>query len=100
LAIPILISSRANKTVQAEESKRTNISIESDRIHTIDAAIVRIMKAKKELNYEQLKVATIDAVKNHFVPSVDLIKKSIDSLVDRDYLTRNEEDMSKFVYVA
>ncbi|EAU93657.2 Cullin-4B [Coprinopsis cinerea okayama7 len=86
--------------VSAEESKRTNISIESDRIHTIDAAIVRIMKAKKELNYEQLKVATIDAVKNHFVPSVDLIKKSIDSLVDRDYLTRNEEDMSKFVYVA
>jgi cullin-4 len=43
------------------------------------------MKARKELMYEQLKAATIDAVKGHFVPQVDTIKKRIDSLVGTEY---------------
>ncbi|KAF9012551.1 Cullin family-domain-containing protein [Cyathus striatus] len=86
--------------VSPEESRRTNISIEGDRKHYLDAAIVRIMKAKKELTYEQLKAATIDAVKNHFVPSVDVIKKRIDSLVESDYLERSKGDRNKFLYVA
>ncbi|KAF8637776.1 hypothetical protein AX17_002585 [Amanita inopinata Kibby_2008] len=86
--------------VTPEESKRTNLSIEGDRKHYLDAAIVRIMKARKELTFEQLKIATIDALKSHFVPSVDQIKKRIDSLVESDYLERSEEDKSKFLYVA
>jgi len=36
--------------------------LEGGRKHYLDAAIVRIMKAKKEMTYEQLKAATIDAV--------------------------------------
>lgn len=58
------------------------------------------MKAKKELSYEQLKVAAIDAVKNHFVPTVELIKKTIDSLVEKEYLERSLEDKNMFQYVA
>lgn len=58
------------------------------------------MKARKELTYEQLKVATIDAVKGHFVPQVDTIKKRIDSLVETEYLERSSTDMNKYLYVA
>ncbi len=47
------------------------------------------MKANKTMTYERLKTATIDAVKNHFVPQVDVIKKSVDSLVESDYLARD-----------
>ncbi|KAF5376863.1 hypothetical protein D9615_007286 [Tricholomella constricta] len=86
--------------VTPEESKRTNESIEGDRKHYLDAAIVRIMKARKELTYEQLKTATIEAVKNHFVPTVDAIKKRVDALVESDYLERSLEDKAKFLYVA
>ncbi|GLB36813.1 putative cullin family protein [Lyophyllum shimeji] len=86
--------------VSPEESKRTNESIEGDRKHYLDAAIVRIMKARKELTYEQLKTATIEAVKNHFVPMVDAIKKRVDALVESDYLERSAEDKNKFLYVA
>lgn len=86
--------------VSTEESKRTNESIEGDRKHYLDAAIVRIMKARKELSYEQLKAATIDAVKNHFVPAVDVIKKRIDALVEIDYLERSPHDKSLFLYIA
>ncbi|KAG9310285.1 Cullin-4B [Chiua virens] len=83
-----------------EESKRTQTHIDSDRKHYLDAAIVRIMKAKKELTYEALKNQTIDAVKNHFVPEVGVIKARVFQLVDQEYLSRDEEDMNKFIYVA
>jgi len=86
--------------VSAEESVKTNQSIEDDRKSALDAAIVRIMKAKKELMYEELKVATIDAIKNHFVPSVDFIKRRIDGLVEQEYLKRDEEVSNKFIYLA
>ena len=56
--------------------------------------------SKKEMSYEQLKAATIDAVKSHFVPTVDSIKKRVDSLVESDYLKRSEEDRNFFHYVA
>ena len=86
--------------LQPEESKRTNESIEGDRKHYIDAAIVRIMKAKKEMMHEQLMIATIDAVKSHFVPIVDTIKKRVESLVESEYLRRSEMDKERFIYVA
>ncbi|KIM81855.1 hypothetical protein PILCRDRAFT_821213 [Piloderma croceum F 1598] len=83
-----------------EESKRAQISIEGDRKHYLDAAIVRIMKARKELSYEQLKAATIDAVKSHFVPEVSVIKQRIAGLVEQEYLSRDDEDMNLYTYVA
>lgn len=86
--------------VSPEESKKTNEAIEGDRKLYLDAAIVRIMKANKTMTYEKLKNATIDAVKNHFVPQVDTIKQRIDSLVESDYLERDKTERNKFHYVA
>ncbi|OCH94183.1 Cullin-domain-containing protein [Obba rivulosa] len=83
-----------------EESKRTQTLIEGDRKHALDAAIVRIMKARKELSYQQLTAATVEAVKNHFKPDVSSIKQRIQSLVEQEYLRRDEEDMNKYIYVA
>ncbi|KAI0785913.1 Cullin family-domain-containing protein [Abortiporus biennis] len=84
----------------AEESKKTQTLIESDRKHVLDAAIVRIMKAKKELHNEQLKTLVVDAVKNHFVPDVMMIKQRISELVEQEYLRRSDEDMNVYIYVA
>ena len=86
--------------MQPEETKRTQTSIEADRKHALDAAIVRVMKSKKELTYEQLKTATIEAVKNHFVPEVSMIKQRIAVLVEQEYLARDETDMNKYIYLA
>ncbi|KAI6152900.1 Cullin family-domain-containing protein, partial [Pisolithus thermaeus] len=83
-----------------EESTRAQSHIDSDRKHYLDAAIVRIMKAKKELMYEQVKTQTIEAVKNHFVPEVSVIKQRIAGLVEQEYLRRDEDDMNRYIYVA
>ncbi len=83
-----------------QESRQTNKGIEDDRKHLLDAAIVRIMKAKKEQTYENLKMDTIAAVKNHFAPQMEEIKKRVDALVESEYLERSTEDRSIFRYLA
>ncbi|RXW22215.1 hypothetical protein EST38_g3647 [Candolleomyces aberdarensis] len=86
--------------VSPEESQKSNENIEGDRKLFLDAAIVRVMKSKKEMTYEKLKTATIDAVKNHFVLTVDAITKRIDELVSQEYFSRSDEDKNLFFYVA
>ncbi|EPQ61295.1 Cullin-domain-containing protein [Gloeophyllum trabeum ATCC 11539] len=83
-----------------EEAKRTQTAIEGDRKHILDAAIVRIMKAKKQMRYEQIKNDTIEAVKKHFVPEVSVIKQRIQQLTEQEYMRRDEDDMNLYIYVA
>lgn len=85
---------------QPEESKKNQSYIETDRKHVLDAALVRIMKGKKELHMEHLKTAIIEAVKGHFVPSVQLIKERIDAMTEEEYIKRSDKDMNTFVYLA
>ncbi|KAF9053924.1 Cullin-4B [Hymenopellis radicata] len=86
--------------ISEEESEKTTGDVESDRKHIVQAAIVRIMKAKKEMSYQQLNMAIVDAVKMHFKPSVELIKRQIDWCVEDEYLTRDADDRHKFYYKA
>jgi len=99
---PFLLPAKRTSLIrfQPEENKRTQTHIEGDRKYYLDAAIVRIMKAKKELLYEQLKNETVDAVKSHFVPEVSVIKQRIAVLVEQEYLRRDEDDMNLYIYVA
>ncbi|KAJ4498087.1 Cullin family-domain-containing protein [Lentinula lateritia] len=89
--------------VSVKESATTNRHIQEDRKHLLDAAIVRIMKAKKQLEYEQLKSQTIEAVKRHFAPEVEEIKSRVEALVEQEYLERAERvpgQKPMFKYVA
>ena len=85
---------------QPEEVVETTRHINADRAHLLDAAIVRSMKAKKKLTDEELKAETIHAVRAHFVPTVPAIKKQIESLHERDFLSRDENNIAVWHYVA
>lgn len=79
---------------------RTRNAIEGDRKHLLDAAIVRLMKAKKQMTHGQIVNETVLAVQKHFVPSVGAIKERITSLTEQEYMRRDEEDMGLYIYVA
>lgn len=83
-----------------EETQEAEKDIVEGRSHVIDAAIVRIMKAKKTRTYEQLKTETIEALKRHFLPTVADIKKRIDDLQEKEYIERDPSDKNVFRYVA
>jgi cullin 4 len=82
------------------ESKETQHTIEIERDHILDAAIVRIMKAKKKMNHNRLVTAALDAVKNHFIPDVKKIKERISDLINKEYMERDESDKTLLLYLA
>lgn len=74
-----------------EETQQAVKVIDQYREASLDAAIVRIMKAAKTMKHQQLVNETIDAVSKHFRPEVKAIKERIDSLIEREFLQRNED---------
>ena len=73
--------------------------VEEDRTNAIEAAIVRIMKARKALAHQQL-VAEVLTQLAFFRPDPKLIKRKIESLIDRDYLERDPESNNTYRYLA
>ena len=56
------------------------------------------MKARKELSHNQLVQEVIDLAKARFNPSVPMIKKCIEQLLDKQYLERSESG-DKYLYI-
>ncbi|EDV26146.1 uncharacterized protein TRIADDRAFT_24582 [Trichoplax adhaerens] len=81
-----------------EENINTTERVFQDRQYQIDAAIVRIMKTRKTLSHALLVTAVYEQLKFPIKPS-DL-KKRIESLIERDYMERDEDDAYQYHYVA
>jgi cullin 1 len=73
--------------------------VEEDRSIAIEAATVRIMKARKQLSHQQL-VAEVLTQLSFFSPPVKMIKKRIEALIDREYLERDPENPTIYKYLA
>jgi len=83
-----------------EEVEETQQKLDEERKWTLDATIVRIMKARKTLEHRTLVLETTQQLQSRFMPSPDLIKKRIESLIEREYLERSKDSRSKYNYVA
>ncbi|KAI8921457.1 Cullin family-domain-containing protein [Entophlyctis helioformis] len=82
----------------AAEQEETNERVFQDRIFQVDAAIVRIMKTEKRCTHAVL-VTKLFSLLKFPIPTEDL-KKRIESLIERDYLERDDGDKNTYVYVA
>jgi cullin 1 len=69
--------------------------VEEDRNHAIEASIVRTMKARKTLRHQQLQAEVLSQLA-FFKPNPRVIKKRIESLIDREYLERSADDIQVY----
>ena len=53
--------------------------------------LTRDCRQRKELSHQQLVAETLTQLANQFKPDVNMIKKRIESLIEREYLERIEE---------
>ena len=70
------------------------------RYHLVEAAIVRIMKARKMLRHNELIAEVTRQLSSRFVPSPQFIKKRNESLIEREYLERDRTDHRLYNYLA
>jgi hypothetical protein len=92
--------------------KQIKDRVKEDRSFAIDAAIVRIMKARKKLGHQDLiaevraggpglyrRRSLLDSRSrtqvisqlSQFKPEISQVKKRIESLIEREYLARRED---------
>ncbi|KAG7360505.1 cullin protein 3 [Nitzschia inconspicua] len=76
------------------------LPVEEDRRHLVEAAIVRIMKARKSLGHNDLIAEVTRQLSVRFNPPPQFVKKRIESLIEREYLERTLDDHRVYNYVA
>ncbi|KRZ83753.1 Cullin-3 [Trichinella sp. T8] len=74
------------------EQRETRGKIEEERKLEVEAAIVRIMKSRQRLGHTVLLNEIVNQLKHRFMPSPIMIKKRIEGLIERDYLSRDPSD--------
>ncbi|GAB6020164.1 Cullin-3 [Chamberlinius hualienensis] len=96
----VKIQTVAAKGESEPERKETRNKVDEDRKHEIEAAIVRIMKARRKMQHNVLVAEVTEQLRSRFLPSPVLIKKRIEGLIEREYLARTPEDRKVYNYVA
>ena len=86
--------------ISQEEKDSTRATVDEDRKHAIEAALVRIMKTRKTLDHQKLVLEASTQLLRHFKPDPKQIKKRIEDLIAREYLERDANSPNTYKYLA
>ncbi|KAJ1840629.1 hypothetical protein LPJ73_006365, partial [Coemansia sp. RSA 2703] len=98
IRIPVVSARNSVETEQEKEASQAAIG--QERQYVIEAAVVRIMKTRRQMTHEQLVNETVDQLSSRFMASPKMIKSGIEKLIDREYLQRSPEDPRLYLYLA
>jgi cullin 3 len=83
-----------------DERAVTREKVDEERKHQIEAAIVRIMKSRKTMEHSSLIAEVTQQLASRFMPNPIVVKKRIESLIEREYLERSKKDRKVYHYLA
>lgn len=86
-----VVAGGGNRVENQDERRATQKRAEEERGIVIEAAIVRIMKSRKILTHAQLMTETLTQMSARFQPDVNMIKKKIEALIEKEYLERGAD---------
>lgn len=94
IIIPMLKTNKQQK-METDESEQ---QIHVQRRHQVDAAIVRIMKTRKQLNHAVLVSDVHNQLITRFDAQPGLIKQRIEAMIELEYLERDTDDRTTYLY--
>lgn len=74
--------------------------VDEDRRHMVEATIVKVMKTRRKIEHSALIAEAAKILSSKFNPDPAMIKKRIESLIDREYMERDSEDRRFYKYIA
>ena len=100
IRIKVLTVAAGSRVENDSERNGTLEVIKKSRIVETQAAIVRVMKARRVLKHEELLNEVVKQLMNRFKPQPAFIKEQIEELIDKEYLKRDDNDRSIYQYLA
>jgi len=94
-----LLSAKATPSAQTKKSDIPDSVVEA-RKNRVEAALVRVMKARKTLEHNNLIEEVIKQLTSRFPVEPNFIKKRIESLIEREYIERDKENRRIYHYLA
>lgn len=98
---------KAKTNIKVEESNNQSIvenskdiDILNHRKNLIDSHIIRIMKQKQRVFFEELCNIITDSLSNIFIPDKTIIKQRIENLTDRQFIKRADDNYNIYIYIA
>eukprot|EP01117_Protostelium_nocturnum_P018944 TRINITY_DN804_c0_g1_i1.p1 TRINITY_DN804_c0_g1~~TRINITY_DN804_c0_g1_i1.p1 ORF type:complete len:783 (-),score=238.21 TRINITY_DN804_c0_g1_i1:51-2399(-) len=82
------------------EADQDHEYVMKQREFEIEAAMVRVMKARNRLEWNKVQVEVINILQSRFTPDAKQLKKRLESLIDRKYMERDENDPKVIVYIS
>lgn len=86
------------ETREEQESTETRVLLDRDLV--LQAAAVRVLKARKKLTHAELLQEVVDAIKSRFQVDVAEIKKTFEKLIEKEYMERVEGQRGVYQYLA
>jgi len=83
-----------------KEANQDHELVMKQREFEVEAAMVRVMKARNRLDWNQLQVEVINILKERFIPDAKMLKKRLESLIDRKFFERDENDPKILIYIS
>ncbi|KAL5231055.1 hypothetical protein ABZP36_029831 [Zizania latifolia] len=96
----VKIGTVATQKESEPEKLETRQRVEEDRKPQIEAAIVRIMKSRRVLDHNSIVTEVTKQLQPRFMPNPVVIKKRIESLIEREFLERDKIDRKLYRYLA
>ncbi len=94
------ISNHGDFISSKQERESLNKILDTERKQRIQAAIVRIMKMRKEEEHNKLVTEIIESQNGRFIVDMGSIKVSMQDLIEKEYIERIPEKKGWYRYLA
>lgn len=96
IRVPIAFAKENKNTEKVDISDK----VDEDRRHMVEATIVKVMKTRRKIEHNALIAESTRILSQKFNPDPTMIKKRIESLIEREYMERDTEDRRFYKYIA